>query len=127
MNVIRLSKEDFIKDMATSGECEHWFSITKRNHKGEQIEFSISHCDGGSSKNSLPHLWFSQGCTDRLINKYLAVKTFVYTKDGGCYEKYNPMMAKGQRKINFEWLLEDTPENIRRLITEIGRRFFEEA
>lgn len=96
------------------------FTFVKPNNKGEKMEVEIVHCEG-SGKKSLPYLWYKNGFTDRVINKYLTCHCYA-EKDGRVYRKYNPFADKTE--INFVWLLEDTEENVQKLIDEVARRFY---
>ena len=53
------------------------------------------------------------------IYNYLSVSTFVTDEDGNCYGKYNPTI--NGFKINFDWLLEATIANEKKLLNEVYR------
>ena len=101
-----------------------YIKFFKPNCKDEKMLMVLSHCESHGTK-SLPHLWFKNGYTDREINKYLTCNCYVDLPDGSCLEKYNPHIIGGPRpRINFDWLLEDTEENIQKFIAEVAKRFY---
>lgn len=100
--------------------------FNKPNSKGETLYVEIQRCEGHGPR-SLPHLWFKNGFTDKEINKYLICSNEVFNKAGEFYRRgYNPQSSENHQ-INFEWLLEDTDENVQKLIDEVARRFYEEV
>jgi hypothetical protein len=111
---------NYIKEDLKSSK-ETYINFLNPNSKGESLVMCISHCEAYGTK-SLPHLWFENGHTDKEINKYLICNCYV-TSGGICFDKYNPQLTV-DHKINFEWLLEDTEENVQKFINEVERRFY---
>lgn len=90
---------------------EDLFIFTKTNSKGENMTILIAHWDNGD-KFSLPY------------NNYLVCRTCVDATEA-CTGKYNSQL--NGNKNNWEWYLEDTPENEQAIIDEVARRFYKEA
>lgn len=111
-----------------------WVEFNKKNSKGEKLAISITHCEavmndnGSVSKHAVSYYWFQNGFTKKLLKSYLSVKTYVYDESDNCCisMKYNPQktIVKKQNMIDFDWLLEDTEANKKRLIDETLKRFY---
>ena len=99
----------------------------KYNGMGEKICIEIGCCVDPGGKNSLPALWFKRGSTKEIMKDWWSVQTYVYNRKGDCYMAYNPTVKRSRYKtrfeINFDWHLRATPENFRKLLEEILRRF----
>ena len=104
------------------------------NFKGETLLMDITKCTNPGGKNSLPYLWKQHGYTKEIMETWWSVSTYVTDKDGNCRHAYNPTLVikkevhKGKVLtcrpcINFEWLLEATEENKKKLLNEVENRF----
>lgn len=99
----------------------------------------ICTCDSGdrSNKNSLMNLYVKNGWLSEWLPTYLSVSTYFYDDDG-CHGYYNPtekleLFEPGTPEyknhggaryvINFDWKLEATPENEKRILEEVERRY----
>lgn len=84
--------------------------------KIDDSEFCIevSFCKAGEL-NSIPQLWYKYGYTNKVLNEYIFIKTYCTDKDGHCTGNYNPQTI-GINKINFDYMLESTEENLNKLI-----------
>lgn len=80
-----------------------WIAFNKPNAKGEKMQVEIA-----------------QGRKNKLY-----CSCFVEDADGCCFSKYNPQIGK-DNKIDFQWLLENSPGNEQKLIDEIAGRFYGE-
>lgn len=104
-----------------------WVNVIGKNAKQETMIIEIVHCENLGGKNSLPYLWYKEGWTDKIMETYIGCNTYVHDSENGCYGDYNPQSKRsedGKRSvINFEWLLEDTEENRKKLIKECIKRF----
>lgn len=98
--------------------------FNKTNKNGEKMLLEVSHCSGYGTK-SLPYIWFRNGYTDKEINKYLFIKTYVDLPDGSCQGLYNPQIPDCQL-IDFDWHFADNKKNRQKLINEVARRFYGE-
>lgn len=110
-----------IKDWGT-----RWYTFTEANGKGETLVVEVIPCHA-EGKRSLPELWHKAGYTDRVMNDYLCVHTYVDDTEGNCYGRYNvttKLSDDGKRNvIDFDWLLEPTDENINKIIKTIYLQF----
>lgn len=75
------------------------------------------------SKADLMSMWVKRGCLPEFINEYLVVDTYFYDESGRCWGYYNPTEKRGGagRVIDFDWMLEATPENEARVVAECLR------
>lgn len=93
------------------------------NRKNERIviELTVTEHDKGN-KNDLMNLWIKHGYIKEFIPETINIMVYVYDEAGNCWGKYNPQIIKGENKINFKWMLANTPENEKKIIREIKRR-----
>ena len=107
-----------------------WIKVIGKNAKQETMKIEIVHCENPGGNNSLPYLWHKEGWTDKVMETYLGCHTYVTDSEGFCFGIYNPTVKlsdDGKRSvINFDWLLEDTEEN-RKKIIEACIELFETA
>ena len=96
------------------------------NSKGERIEAEFMVGENPHTAHSLPRLWHENGHTGRELETWWGVRVYCYDENGVCREKYNPTAKKGGAGyvLDFGWVLEATPENLRKLSDEIARRAF---
>ena len=75
------------------------------------------------SKADLMSCWVKNGHLSEFIPEHLHVDTYFYDEDDRCWGYYNPTEKRGGygRSIDFDWILEATPENESRLVTECLR------
>lgn len=97
--------------------------VVNKNHKEETmlIELSFSTYDP-KDKTSMAYSWWKKGYKNYLMSSVIHCMTYVTDSEGGCYGAYNPQMV-GNYKTNFDWILEDTPENRVLIIRECLNRF----
>ena len=107
-----------------------WVYVLEKNQKHETmvIEISHTHCRNATKdKNSLPYIWYKKGLTNKIFETYLSCHTYVTDSEGRCSNKYNPLIKLSNDKkkniINFDWVLEDTEENEKKIIDECIRLF----
>lgn len=102
-------------------------SVTTPNAKQKTMQIWIDVCENPGGTNSLPYLWWKNGWTDRILEKYLYVDVSVEDSEGNCRHGYNPQHKRsddGKRTvINFDWMLEATEENKQKIIDECINRF----
>ena len=118
----KIKIEEMAKDI-------RWFvTFNERNNKDEEIVIEFTRCTNPGGKNSLPYLWKKNGFINRILDSWWGVQVYVTNSDGRCRGAYDPtikLSEDGKRNvINFDWLLEDTEENARRLFEEIERQAF---
>jgi len=62
-----------------------------------------------------------------VLSNYWIVETFVYNESNVYHNKYNPQQKFDNNisryVVNFDWLLESTGDNMKKLIDEVYRRF----
>ena len=118
------------------GVSVHWLNYKGKNSKGETLIVELTKCENPGGKTSLPYLWKKHGFTDKIMETWWGVSTYVTDEKGNCWGKYNPRQKPYTRYhkgklvecrpvINFDWLLEATEENAKKLLAEIERRFLE--
>jgi len=87
---------------------------------GGELIVDVTKCEpDNTSRHSLPRLWQKGGYIERLLENYWNVETFAYDDKGGCWGKFNPQIIPGKNKINFDWMLEATEENKRKLLDAV--------
>ena len=98
-----------------------------RNSKGEALTVSISP-SYPMGLNDMPAMWHRKGYIDRVLSSYWSVDVEASCKEYSAM-KYNPTEKPDPERrrmvIDFDWMLEATAENFRRIMEEILRRFRE--
>lgn len=95
----------------------NWYEFT--NNKGERVVVEIYRTYGNIKDTKyLGHMWYKLGYTDKPMESYLGVQTYVYDEEG-CWTRYNPTIIPNSHKINFDWKLEATDENEDKLLNEV--------
>jgi hypothetical protein len=104
-----------------------FWEYPKHNSLGENLGVEVHCCyNTQKDKKSLPMLWYKGGRTTKPIYNYLSIETEVTQPNGECFRKYEfvKKSADGKRwEIDFDWLLEQSSENLEKLIKELLRRF----
>lgn len=104
------------------------YTFEDQTPKGERLIVDLVRCENPGGARSLPNLWKEHGYIDRVLKSWIGIDVYVTDKAGNCRRDYDPMVLDNNgHRINFEWVLEDTPENRDRIIAEICRRAFEEV
>lgn len=112
-----------MEDISGNG-CRIRYTFEETNSKGERVAFDLTHCTNPGGAHSLPERWRARGWTDRVLQSWIGVDTYVTDSAGNCRRAYDPTVDESQRVIDFRFMLEDTPANRARLIAEIARRAF---
>jgi hypothetical protein len=75
-------------------------------------------------KNDLMNLWFKAGSLPAKLPSHWAVYTYFTTCEGQL-GIFNPTVKKGGAglTLDFEWMLEATPENRDKLLAEVQKRY----
>jgi hypothetical protein len=124
-----MSKFGFVNEhVTTTGETFQigYWEYPKQNKKGESLTVEVNSCYNEKSPRCLPVLWYKNGWTDRLILNYWSVRSYVHDPDGNCYGRYDftKLSDDGKsRVIDFDWILENTIENLEKMVAEMLRRF----
>lgn len=117
-----------MEDMTWGNGYRVRYTFKDKTLKGEALTVDLSRCENSGRPNSLPNLWFSHGYIDKILTTWVGVNVFVTDDAGNCRRDYDPtLIFDPAPQINFDWIIEDTPENRSRIIAEICRRAFEEV
>lgn len=83
---------------------------------------TITHHHGAYSRMDQ---WVRSGLLPRWIRQTLHVSTYFTDAEGRCWGLYNPQEKRqGTRNVvNYEWKLEATPENEKKILAECERRY----
>lgn len=116
-----------------------WLDCTDINEKGETLLVNIHQCEMDfDHKYGLGYLWKREGRIDGSFKTWWNIDCYVYRNVDGwntCHGGYNPQEMTYRSKpdrdghvcirpvIDFDWMLEDTNENLERILNEIYRRF----
>lgn len=103
------------------------YTFEDQTPKGERLVVDLVRCENPGGSRSIPNFWKAAGLIDRVLDTWIGVDVYVTSEDGTCRGDYNPQESGIELKINFDWMLEDTPENRDRIIAEICRRAFQEV
>lgn len=114
----------FTEDMTRGIGKRTRYTFKDKNRKGETVLFDLTVFENDGSKSSLPLIWKNRGLVKRVFRSVLLVEVFAIDEKNNCRSDYNPTIAGESHKIDFSWIMEDTPENRARLISEIERRAF---
>ena len=91
------------------------------NANKESLTIEVCYCTDTGRNESLPALWYKRGNTPTRLATFWAIRPEAKSRYGDITVEYNPMV-KGQ-SLDFAWVLEATPENLYKLLTEVKRRF----
>lgn len=104
---------------------KYWFTFNDKNAKGEEIKVCLFASENPGGKNSLPEIWHKKGYTDKVLQTWWSVETYVTDVKGNCRADYNPCVIFGKRPvINFDYMAEATPGNAYLIFEEIRKRAF---
>lgn len=122
-----------VKDMGAFTGQRYYIELDPINDDISMlIEISVITPDN-TSKNSLPNLWYASKLTDKVLDTYLSLQTYLTNKDNNCVGKYNVQVINGVfderlnkviRAINFNNLLEATDENINILVDKVADLYY---
>ena len=89
----------------------------------EEFIIAVDFCEY-YGKNTIPELWFKNGYTNKVLNKYMCISTYCRDKDGIFSAKFNPQI-KGIHEIDFDYMLESNQENLKKLIDKTIEMYVE--
>lgn len=100
------------------------YSMINKNAKQESMDIYVRKitCDL-SDKKHLMWDWYKMGLIAKPMESYVSIDVYVEDSEGGCKRDYDPTIHPHTTRINFEWMLEYTPENVEKLVNECVRRF----
>ena len=119
-----MKHEFFTEDMTRGSGKRMRYTFKHKNRKCETVLFDLTVFENDGSKSSLPLIWKNRGFMKRVLESVLMVDVYVIDEKSNCRSDYNPTIDGESHKIDFSWIMEDTPENRDRLISEIERRAF---
>ena len=126
--VAAIEQAGFIIDRA-GGITNAYIRTPVKNGIGETLWVEIDFCTDPGGAKSLPALWYKRGLTPKRLASYWYIYATAMAPEynGVGYIKYNPMLIPSGKPCrlttNFAWVLEATPENLYRLLSETKRRF----
>lgn len=92
------------------------------------LTVEVTETEHAGIKGGAMDVYVRNGWVPRFMDRTLGVQTYLRLPDGTQVgELFNPTVAPGAREVDFDWLLEATPENERLLLEEVERRFLEWA
>ena len=101
--------------------------FVEKNNRGESLLLFFNKCENYDISNSLPNLWHKYGYINRVLQSYWRVEVYVHKGEIEYFNyEYNPKFkycGDGNFDINFDWILEATEENMKKLIDEVYNRF----
>lgn len=107
------------------GETRVIYSFKKNCKSGGKLIVDVCKCEPDNTHaNSLPNLWKNHGYMDHVLPNYWSLDVFAYDKKGNCWGRYNPQIIPKTNKINFDWMMEATEENLNKLLEEVCRLAF---
>lgn len=78
-----------------------------------------------NDKNDLMNLWYKHGYVKERTLTHMGLDCYYTDFENGCYGRYNPTIVKS--KLNFEWVLPYTPENLGKLLAEAIKRYDDDS
>ncbi len=118
--LINRIKNPKIKNIKTMAPKRFFVDVeTLREDKEFCIEVYFCESNGNGS---LPELWYKAGYTDKILNRYICISTYCTDEKGNCVGHFNPQ-TNNQSKINFDYMLESTEENLNKLIDASVRMY----
>lgn len=106
-----------IQEMAQTVGNRTRYTFTNRSYNDEIIVVELIHCE---TDNSVGRYWKEMGRISEDLKTWISIDVYVEDIDGNCWGKYNPQVKNG--KIVFDWVLEDTPANRQKILTEIAKK-----
>ena len=100
------------------------YSMINKNAKQESMNIYVRKitCDL-SDKKHLMWDWYKMGLIAKPMESYISIDVEVINSEGMSRRDYQPTIIPHTTRINFEWMLEYTPENVDKLVNECIRRF----
>lgn len=116
-------------DLVTAIEPKGWKEIGGMNcrtwyHVGAHFVVEIVLCEHDrQNRYDLVNLWKRHGYTNRFYGTTAHVHTYYTDIDGICSGLYNvqELHRNGRAQVDFDYMCEATPENIKRLVSECIR------
>lgn len=96
---------------------------------GSDLEVHIGTSEHGHGSGSLMDRWVKAGNLPAFVARALDVDVYYTREDGSVVGMFNPTEKPGGDGyvIDFDWVLEATDENERRILDEVERRYEEHA
>lgn len=101
----------------------YFFTFKSETPKRETLTIDLYKVINDDS-NELIDLWYKRGHIKTKLASYWHITVYATDQDGFTWGRYNPQLQPGSTKINFDWILEATPENRNKLLKEVIRRAY---
>lgn len=98
-----------------------FFIDVKPVREDKEFCIEVNFCEA-KEKNSIPELWYKAGYTDKILNRYICMTTYCTDKNDNCTGHFNPQ-TNNRHKIDFDYMLESTEENLNKLIDASVRMY----
>lgn len=95
------------------------------NRKGERVSVWATRINVDyKGRASIAKAWLRAGFITEKIPSYWSIENFITLPNGDCYNRYNPQIRfeDGRHKINFDYILPATEENLAIILDEIITR-----
>ena len=102
----------------------YFFTFKSETPKREMLTIDLYKVINDDS-NELIDLWYKRGHIKTKLASYWHITVYATDQSGNTWGRYNPQVKPGGTKINFDWILEATPENRDKLLREVIRRAYE--
>ena len=126
----------------TPSSTTWWIEFNEPTANNEKLVVELTRCSADpKDKKALPYIAKKHGWSDKLLSSWWGVQTYTTDPDGNRWgEKYNPTNKRESYEFlgaglkpetryryttDFEWWLEATEDNARKIISEIERRAFQ--
>ena len=120
------------------GTWAEFIEYEETNEAGEKLTVEVKKIlHDLCNPKSLMNLWVKAGYLRNPLKSHWSIETEITRPDGVCVRAYNPMTMMIRRldrngktlgyrtSLNFDWMMEATPENRDKLLREVERRFVE--
>jgi len=101
-------------------DCRWLYKFKDKTKEGETLTVEVSIVTNPKVRNSLTELWHKNKYTSKILDNFWFITVFT-ENESGSYRKYNPIIKEKDNKINFDWILEATEENLNSILNEIIR------
>lgn len=127
-----------VEEMAAGNRW--WITFGEKTPRGEQLMVELTRCEADpKDKKALPYVAKKNGWSDKPLSSWWSVQTYTTDDRGHGIDLYNPTIKsesyetyKGANLVrrcryvaDFNWWLEATEENARKLLEEIERRAYQ--
>lgn len=112
MSKVYLYKKE---EMGSFPGCRTRYTYATKTNKNEDIVIELQHCES----KSMMDLWLKHGYIKNELKNWISVTVYATDEKGVCRGRYNPQILPSTNKINFDWVIEDTPGNRCKILDKI--------